>query len=208
LGKNGGEGPNPAGLLFVAQIRIPDQPLITIATGPNWRWTRQATDGEGEFETDPSDWQPAAVLAEPTIWAGRIGDAPSKALEDALDPKRARVRASLVKSDELMRALGRPNRDQIVTSRPTQFTTLEALELANGEALKATLETGAQRLVDRFAQRPSDLVDWLYTFGTSHPPSDDTRAAAVRFLGGTPQATAVEDLLWSLVMQPDFLYVR
>lgn len=208
LGKNGGEGPNPAGLLFLAQIRIPKQPLITIGSGPNWRWTRQKPDEEGKFATEPSDWQPAALMAEPTVWAGRIGDTPLRALEEALDPKRSRIRASLVKADELMRALGRPNRDQIVTSRPTQFTTLEALELANGEALKSTLETGAQRLADRFAKRPSDLVDWLYTFGTSHPPRDETREAAVRFLGGTPQATAVEDLLWSLVMQPDFLYVR
>jgi hypothetical protein len=147
-------------------------------------------------------------LAEPTVWAGRIGDAPLRALEDALDPNRARVRASLVKADELMRALGRPNRDQIVTSRPTQFTTLEALELANGDALKVMLEAGAQRLANRFTNRPAELVDWLYTFGTSHSPDPQRREAAVRFLRTSPQASDVEDLLWSLVLQPDFLHIR
>lgn len=208
VAKNGGEGPNPAGLLVVGQIRIPGQPLITITTGPDWRWTRRVPDGEGEFSADPQDWAPAVTLDEPTVWSGRIGDTPSQALEEALDPQRARVRAALVKADELMRALGRPNRDQIVTSRPTQFTTLEALELANGDALKAMLEAGAQRLARRFAERPAELVDWLYTFGTSHPPSDHTREAALQFLGKTPQAPDVEDLLWSLVLQPEFLHVR
>jgi hypothetical protein len=208
VAKNGGEGPNPAGLLLVGRIRIPDRPTITLATGPDWRWTRQVPDGEGTFPAEPKDWLPAIALAEPTVWSGRIGDGPSQLLEDALDPHRARVRAALVKSDELMRALGRPNRDQIVTSRPTQFTTLEALELANGDALKAMLEAGAQRLANRFAERPAELVDLLYTFGTSHPPSDQTREAALRFLGKTPQASDVEDLLWSLVLQPEFLHVR
>jgi hypothetical protein len=208
VAKNGGEGPNPAGLLFLGQIRIPNQPLITIASGPGWRWTRQVPDGDGRFPAEPSDWHPAVVLAEPTVWAGRIGDAPLRALEDALDPNRARVRASLVKADELMRALGRPNRDQIVTSRPTQFTTLEALELANGDALKVMLEAGAQRLANRFTNRPAELVDWLYTFGTSHSPDPQRREAAVRFLRTSPQASDVEDLLWSLVLQPDFLHIR
>ncbi len=45
------------------------------------------------------------------------------------------TRASLVKSDFLMRTLGRPNRDQIVSMRPNELTTLEAIDLANGQAL-------------------------------------------------------------------------
>ena len=57
------------------------------------------------------------------------------------------VRASLLKSDFLMRALGRPNRDQIVTSRPSELTTLEAIDLANGQALANALKSGARRIV-------------------------------------------------------------
>ena len=54
------------------------------------------------------------------------------------------VRASLVKSDALMRALGRPNRDQIVSMRPSDLTTLEAIDLANGETLATAIERGAR----------------------------------------------------------------
>ena len=50
----------------------------------------------------------------------------------------------LVKSDFLMRSLGRPNRDQIVTSRPADLTTLEAIDLSNGETLALALKAGAE----------------------------------------------------------------
>src|SRR5262249_46643465 len=36
------------------------------------------------------------------------------------------IRAALVHADGLMRSLGRPNREQVVTTRPDQLTTLEA----------------------------------------------------------------------------------
>ena len=43
-----------------------------------------------------------------------------------------------------MRALGRPNRDQIVTSRPNELTTLEAINLANGKELNNAVAVGAK----------------------------------------------------------------
>ena len=63
--------------------------------------------------------------------------------------KSAMVRASLLKSDPMMRALGRPNRDQIVSMRPNDLTTLEAMELANGSILAKTLSAGAENLLKR-----------------------------------------------------------
>ncbi len=42
------------------------------------------------------------------------------------------IRASLVPADPLLRSLGRPNREQVVSTRPEQLTTLQALELSNG----------------------------------------------------------------------------
>ena len=53
------------------------------------------------------------------------------------------IRASLVAADPLAVALGRPNREQVVTSRPTVATTLQALELTNGETLAKILHRGA-----------------------------------------------------------------
>ena len=47
-------------------------------------------------------------------------------------PVASRTRAALVNADPLMTALGRPNREQVVTVRTSAATTLQALELANG----------------------------------------------------------------------------
>nr|MDQ3332170.1 PSD1 and planctomycete cytochrome C domain-containing protein [Planctomycetota bacterium] len=56
------------------------------------------------------------------------------------------VRAAFVVSDPLMRSLGRPNREQVVTTRPDQLTTLQALDLSNGPLLAEMLTKGAGTL--------------------------------------------------------------
>lgn len=65
------------------------------------------------------------------------------------------VRAALVENDFLMRSLGRPNRDLVVTTRPSDLTTLQAIDLANGEVLADYLHRGAVNLVadEQSAQR-------------------------------------------------------
>jgi hypothetical protein len=50
-------------------------------------------------------------------------------------------------SSNLTRALGRPIRDQVISSRPTQATTPQALELVNGEMLTRWLSRGARRML-------------------------------------------------------------
>ncbi|MCY2963211.1 MAG: DUF1549 domain-containing protein [Planctomycetota bacterium] len=206
LATNGGADPNPAGLMFEARILVPERDPLVVATGEGWNWTASKLDGNGRFAKEPTDWKPVAAVSNPGVWAGRFGEEAATALAIALDPNRPMVRASLVKSDYLQRTLGRPNRDQIVTSRPTQFTTLEALELANGDALKSYVEVGAKNLAARFAGRPDELIDWLFLFATSEPPAERKRIR--EFLGPNPDEQAIEDLLWTVFMLDGFQYVR
>ena len=65
-------------------------------------------------------------------------------------------RASLVASDMLMRSLGRPNREQVVSDRPANLTTLQALDLANSPLLAETLNRGAANVVKRFEGQDSN----------------------------------------------------
>jgi hypothetical protein len=53
-------------------------------------------------------------------------------------PVPSRTRAALANADPLMTALGRPNREQVVTVRTSAATTLQALELENGSTLART----------------------------------------------------------------------
>ena len=58
----------------------------------------------------------------------------------------------MVKSDPLMRSLGRPNREQVVTTRSDTLTTLEALDLSNGQVFNDLLAGGAADLLNSRAK--------------------------------------------------------
>ncbi len=64
-----------------------------------------------------------------------------------------------LKSTALTRALGRPIRDQVFTTRNDDATTLQALELMNGETLAKTLRRGARRLLGELPPAPPNRFD-------------------------------------------------
>lgn len=213
VAKNAGSGANPAGLIFEARISLPktdDEPgaELTIATDEEWEWAPQIPDARGRFRGRKPEWKPAALVKHPEVWASRANPQLQSLLTQAMTGEIHMVRASLVKADELMRALGRPNRDQIVTSRPTELTTLEAIDLANGQRLADAIASGADSAASRFQGTPDALVDWLYGFALSRRPSDDERKLAIGYLGQMSEPARVEDVLWAVVMLPEFQLVR
>lgn len=117
------------------------------------------------------------------------------------------VRASLVPADMLMRALGRPNREQIVSMRPDNITTLEAIDLANGEALAGLLKRGAATLAASPAPTP-ELIETIYLRALNRPPTAGEKNGLVKQLGEKPSPQAIEDLLWMVVMLPEFQFIR
>jgi Protein of unknown function (DUF1549)/Protein of unknown function (DUF1553)/Planctomycete cytochrome C len=63
------------------------------------------------------------------------------------------------RSEPLTRAMGRPERFQVVTDRSSEATTLQALELVNGEQLRSQLRRGARRLTGTYHQPPPNSAD-------------------------------------------------
>jgi hypothetical protein len=78
-------------------------------------------------------------------------------------PDRARkgeyTREWRLSASMLTRALGRPIRDQVVTTRPSEATTLQALELVNGELLTHWLGRGALKMLGELPPEPESLFD-------------------------------------------------
>jgi len=64
-----------------------------------------------------------------------------------------------IASSSLTRALGRPIRDQVYSVRDTQPTTLQALELVNGEPLTHWLNRGARKMLDVLPPEPASVFD-------------------------------------------------
>jgi hypothetical protein len=112
-----------------------------------------------------------------------------------------------LKANALMRALGRPNRDQIVTSRPDRLTTLEAIDLANGETLANALEQGGQYWLDAHPNRKT-LVDTIFQATLARDPSPGEKQLAIEMLGQSPTSQSIADLMWSIFMLPEFQFIR
>jgi hypothetical protein len=208
VAKNGGGSPNPAGLLFEARLTPADGKTTVIGTDDSWEWTAKLPNAKGRFATPPDDWKPAAVVAAPEVWNSQLGSAVAELFARAAGAPNLMVRASLVKSDFLMRSLGRPNRDQIVTVRPEELTTLEAIDLSNGQILAETLQRGAKNLLARNWKSPAEFVEWLYQFALSRDPTAEELQILTESLGPSLTEQGIEDALWSVIMLPEFQLVR
>ena len=208
VAKNGGTDPNPAGLFFEVRAYQADGKFETVASDDHWQWTAQQPDKNGRFQTPPSDWLPTALVAKPEVWSSQVGPVLASMLSQGADSAGLMVRASLVKSDFLMRSLGRPNRDQIVTVRPADLTTLEAIDLSNGQILADTLDRGSKTLLAKNWPTTAEFVKWLYRFALSRNPSAEELTVLTEALGDKLTEQGIQDALWSVVMLPEFQMIR
>jgi hypothetical protein len=208
VGKNTGRGPNAAGLIFEALIKTPDGTRTTVATNAGWAWTTAQPDARGRFKDQPGDWQAAVEITPATVWTERVGNVLPGLLHQAAASPIRMVRAALVKSDGLMRSLGRPNRDQIVTMRPTDLTTLQAIELANGETLAAAIEIGAKLWLPANNESATATISRLYLAALCRSATSDEKAPSAELLGQQPTNENIQDLLWSIIMLPEFQLIR
>ncbi|MCF7789857.1 MAG: DUF1549 domain-containing protein [Prosthecobacter sp.] len=210
IATNAGKGPNPAGFFFDARVRDVAGKETAISSDASWEWSAKsppAKEGRiGAFEA--KDWQPVTIVKALGSWQQTIhAQAPSLLAQGAAASDHM-VRASLMKSNFLLRTLGRPNRDQIVTARPNDLTTLEAIDLANGSILSDSITKGAQRLLQQHAPSPTALIIDLYHQALCREPSASELDTAQSLLGAKPTQQSLEDLLWAVCMLPEFQVVR
>jgi uncharacterized membrane protein len=113
------------------------------------------------------------------------------------------VRASLVKNDRFLTALGRPNRENVLTTRGSQANLLEALELTNGNRFNTVLKSGAKKWKEQF-KTSEEIIHSVYKKALGREPAPDEMNVALKVLGSTPSEGAVEDLLWAVMLLPEF----
>jgi hypothetical protein len=141
------------------------------------------------------------VDAVATLTGAKLDTKPSK-LEGAP------MRAVMTIANPLTVAMGRPNREQVVTNRPSAATTLQALELTNGPTLSEMLQKGAKQLTKQPDADGKTLIETLYAKAVSRAPTEKELALAEGVVGEKPKAEGVEDLLWVMVMLPEFQLIR
>ncbi|MGV3502728.1 MAG: DUF1549 domain-containing protein [Adhaeribacter sp.] len=116
------------------------------------------------------------------------------------------VRASLVRNDGFLTALGRPNRETVLTSRDTQANLLQALELTNGKKFNGILRQGAQDWIARYQQNDR-IIRAVYQQALGRNPLPRELEVAKKALGQTPSVDRVQDFLWAIVLLPEFQFI-
>ena len=195
---------NPAGLIFYARIRAKvngAEKVMDLISDTSWIWSGVKKVGWEKTTFAAADWSKAAQLGNLPMqpWRMRKDFIPNKLAGD----HPGTVRAALVAADPLMVALGRPNREQVVTTRPVEATTLQALEMTNGETLSDILKRGAkslagQKLVGR------ELVQEVFEQALGRKPSSIELQTAEELVGKPIKKEGVEDFLWAMTMLPEF----
>jgi len=200
---------NPAGLFFYARIRHKEsvkgketEQVWDFASDKSWICSAEAAEHWNKPEFAANDWKAAVELGEKNMAPWNLG----KRLETAIASTAlaGEVRASLVNNDPLMTVLGRPNREQVVTTRFSAATTLQALEFTNGRTLTGILERGAERLVRQAPESSRELISGLYQRALSRQPTREELRLAEEVVGSPVKKEGVADLLWAMTMLPEF----
>jgi uncharacterized membrane protein/mono/diheme cytochrome c family protein len=113
------------------------------------------------------------------------------------------ARASLIRNNPFLLALGRPSRETVTTSRSSQANLIQALELTNGFTFNEGMKRAAIKWKGVYPD-PEPLVTALYRNMLGRTPSKDEKTVAVKALGPKPDTGQVQDLIWAMTVHPEF----
>ena len=190
-------------LIRLAQGKQDEEKFRYLGSNETWIYHTEVSPG---WEKETSlDWNQVEELGDAR--SGPANIEPRLIEKISAADQFGAIRASLAASDPLTRALGRPNREQVVTDRASTATTIQALELTNGNTLAEKLSAIASDWIAQKMRQPQKIVERLFWVGLGRAPSQaETKACAAFFRDGLTQ-NKVEDFLWTIIMLPEFQLV-
>lgn len=197
---------NPAGLFVCGQIKhrkVSGSPAVNLASDATWSWSEKPGIGWDTVGFDGSSWKAAVVLGDVKMAPWKLDQKLTAGVAVAAGPE---VRSALCAADPLVVALGRTNREQVLTDREKTATTLQALEMSNGATLAEMLKRGAAKLSKEGSAE--EIVAKVYTRAMGRLPTAGELATAVELVGSPVRVEGVEDLLWIVAMLPEFQLIR
>jgi hypothetical protein len=219
---NTSDKPNPAGFWFNLEApyarpvpAVPGAknqspvPSLRVVTGSaNWKVATTQPANQEAWKSqgfDDAGWPSPVVVgdinAEPWKLAGKLPDDDAESLSTT-------IRTSMLYSDPLTTALGRPAREQVNTVRPSVATTLQMLELTNGPTLADMLSRGAKNIASVKDLGCEDVIRGLYAKALGREPTVQEMSLSMEVLGSKVTEDGVEDLLWAVMMLPEFQLIR
>ncbi len=203
--EKGGATAEPAGVLINLEVVFDDGSELEVNSNSEWLITnRQPEPGSGwkSLEYDDGEWESVRSFGN-----SRNNNYWGRLVEFTHDPSEERlkfVRAALVPNDPFQTAMGRPAREIVTTNRETDPTLLQALELTNGEFVYEVLGRGADRWLTEYGDDPDEMIRQIYLSAFNRNPNERELKIAGDMIKPEPNSEAVQDLLWAIVMQPEF----
>src|SRR5581483_4953858 len=113
---------------------------------------------------------------------------------------------------DFLDSFGRPDPNQDPPCERTSDTTVvQALHLMNGPNLhrKVTAENGRAAALAKSTKPPAEIVEELYLLVYGRLPMAEEQADCVKLFAekNTQRRQATEDLLWSLLNAPEFMFI-
>lgn len=202
--KNGGTLRNAAGILLNLRINFTDEgEIIEVSSNEKWKATDdQPSEGWKSLGFDDSEWGEVRAFGNSVNnehWGQLLAFA-----HDTTDKNIKFVRASLVSNNNFLKQMGRPTRSNIVTNRQTEFSLLQALELSNGKKLNKVIMRGADYWLSKYRKATDKMIEQLYLNAFSRFPTEREAQIAGDMLSSNPTKQEVQDLLWAIIMKPEF----
>jgi Protein of unknown function (DUF1549)/Protein of unknown function (DUF1553)/Planctomycete cytochrome C len=202
--------PEKGSVIVEARIRLANQIPLVIKSDESWRYAPSSSKIKDKRlkAIDPKLFKDVMVVKTTPSLKTMTDTQGPLLLARAISTDNRPARASLMKSSFLMRALGRPNREQIVSMRPNELTTLEAIDLSNGQEFADFLVAGAKKWSNAYPRDSKALILGLYLQALTREPTTEEMAIGLAILGEEPELQSIEDLLWTVMMLPEFQFVR
>ena len=201
-GFNDGVIPNPAGVLLSLRIQYADSSFQFVHSDKTWKSTNDTLQQNWKERTfDDSNWKNAwqAGSFQRSYWGGLL-DFDFQA--DTV--KRAFARAAIVQQDQFMKTLGRPVRENVVTQRDKEATLLQALMLTNSAFFHERINQGATTLINQTEGESDQIIHQLFQNILGRAPTRKEEKILLKALKSDEQEYVLEDIIWTLVMLPEF----
>jgi hypothetical protein len=207
--ENTTNSPSPAGLFVNGRIthraKTGGAPAILLASDKSWLCTDKPAQGWQNRGFNASAWKPASEVADEKAAPWKLHEKLAEGVQLAASPE---VRSALCTADPLTTALGRSNREQVLTDRASVATTLQGLEMSNGNTLADMLKKSAAKLISDRSLTSQQLADRIFMRALGRKPTDGELQTATEMVGQPPKAEGVEDFLWVVAMLPEFQLIR
>jgi len=207
---NDADHPNAAGFFMEGRIELADESHVAIASDATWQFNPNVpTTQKEKIGSIEGAWQQVTLVPPHPSWAKLIADQGPGLLADIeANGNMPMVRSSLLKNTALMKSLGRPMREQIVSMRPDTITTLEAIDLANEPTLAESFAVGAKRLKDSCDGDLDRIIEKLFRSALARPATTQEHELVASMLGADPDESAIQDVMWAVCMLPEFLIIQ